>query len=90
MLAGHVTEQTAKTYAANPHRLDLSDVNARLAAEHGALISINTDAHYREELALMQYGVMMARRGWIEAESVINTWPLERLKAWLRERRRQV
>lgn len=71
----------------NPHRLDLSDVNARPAAEAGCMISINTDAHYREELALMRYGVMVARRGWIEAPSVINTWPLAKLRQWLAERR---
>lgn len=71
----------------NPHRLDLSDVNARAAAEAGCMISINTDAHCREELALMRYGVMVARRGWIEAPSVINTWPLKQLRKWLAERR---
>jgi DNA polymerase (family 10) len=72
---------------ANPHRLDLSDVNARLAVERGALLSINTDAHAGEELPLMRYGVMTARRGWVGPEAVINTWPLHELRRWLRERR---
>lgn len=72
---------------ANPHRLDLSDVHCRLAIEHGCKLSINTDAHGREELGLMRYGVMTARRGWVEAASVLNTWPLADLQAWLRKRR---
>ncbi len=73
---------------ANPLRLDLSDIHTRLAVENGALLSINTDAHSRDELSLMRYGVMTARRGWAEPKHVINTWPLEKLRAWLQERRR--
>jgi DNA polymerase (family 10) len=74
---------------ANPHRLDLSDVHCRLAVEQGALLSINTDAHSAEDLELMRYGVMTARRGWVPAEQVINTWPLERLREWLQARRQR-
>jgi len=74
---------------ANPYRLDLSDTNARLAIDRGAKIAINTDAHYHEELHLMQYGGMTARRAWVEAESVVNTWPLAQLQAWLAERRKK-
>jgi DNA polymerase (family 10) len=31
----------------------------------------------------MELGVATARRGWVEAPDVINTWPLEKLRAWL-------
>ena len=82
-----VAHQVALEINANPHRLDLSDVNARLAVERGALLSINTDAHAGEELPLMRYGVMTARRGWVGPEAVINTWPVDELRRWLRERR---
>lgn len=82
-----VEHDVALEINASPYRLDLSDVNARLAVQKGAKIAINTDAHHHEELDMMQYGVMTARRGWVEAESVVNTWPLERLRAWLGERR---
>lgn len=74
---------------ANPHRLDLSDVHARLAVDRGLKLSINTDAHGGPELGLMRYGVMTARRGWVEAPTVINTWPLAQLQQWLRGRRGQ-
>jgi DNA polymerase (family 10) len=70
-----------------PNRLDLSDVNARLAQERGALLSINTDAHHVGHLPYMRYGVATARRGWVVADTVINTWPLERLAKWLQARR---
>jgi len=60
---------------ANPHRLDLDDVHARFAQQNGILLSINTD------------GVYTARRGWIEPPSVINTWPVDRVREWLARRR---
>jgi len=40
---------------------------------------INTDAHQKEQLSLMEYGVSMARRGWAEKSDIINTLPVEEL-----------
>jgi DNA polymerase (family X) len=71
---------------ANPARLDLNDVYARRAIEMGCLLSINTDAHHTKEYELAHFGVGVARRGWVTAESVINTWPVEKLLHWLDER----
>ncbi len=68
---------------AHPDRLDLNEVHARRAVELGCLLSINTDAHQPEHFAMRIYGVAVARRAWVQAESVINTWPLERLLRWL-------
>lgn len=67
---------------ASPERLDLNDTNARRAAELGCVLSISTDAHSPAMLNNMIYGVGVARRAWIEAEQVINTWPLEKLLKW--------
>ena len=69
---------------AYPDRLDLKDVDARLARDLGAKLAINTDAHSALQLELMKFGVFTARRGWIEAKDVINTLPLERLLKALR------
>lgn len=87
VIAAAVEHEVALEINAHFYRLDLSDLNARLAWQSGAKLSINTDAHYPEELNLMKYGVMTARRAWVEAPAVINTWPLEQLRLWLRERR---
>lgn len=89
LIEAAVKYEVALEVNANPHRLDLSDVHCRLASERGALLAINTDAHSAEDLDLMRYGVMTARRGWVPAERVINTWPLQRLQEWLRRRRGQ-
>ena len=72
---------------ANPHRLDLDDVHARFAQRNGTLLSINTDAHEISHLDFMQYGVYTARRGWIEPQSVVNTWSVGQVKQWLAQRR---
>ncbi len=64
---------------ASPERLDLNDIHARRANELGCLLSIATDAHHPSGLAQIHYGVAVARRAWVEAGRVVNTWPLQRL-----------
>jgi DNA polymerase (family 10) len=59
----------------NPNRRDLSEQHARLAAEAGVAIVVNTDAHGTETMANMSYGVATARRAWLTAEQVANTRP---------------
>lgn len=87
VIAAAVAHDVALEINASPQRLDLGDAHARLAAERGAKLTINTDAHHIAHLDFMQYGVLTARRGWIEADMVINTWPPERLQEWLAGRR---
>jgi DNA polymerase (family 10) len=70
---------------ASPYRLDLDDVYARRAKEMGIPISINTDSHSEEDMDMRFYGVAIARRAWLTAEDVINTWPVERLLDWLKQ-----
>ena len=77
---------TALEINANPMRLDLEAQYARRAVELGILLSINTDAHRAEEMDLMPYGILTARRGWAEAANVINTWPVERFVEWISSR----
>jgi DNA polymerase (family 10) len=63
----------------NPNRRDLSDVHARLAAERGVKLLVNSDAHGVERLANVRYGVATARRAWLGADDVANTRPWEEL-----------
>jgi DNA polymerase (family X) len=57
----------------NPNRRDLSDLHARLAAEAGVKIVLNTDAHGVETLDNMAYAVATARRAWLTPNDVANT-----------------
>ena len=72
---------------ASPERLDLKDTHLRMAKERGVKIVISTDAHSTRGLAVMRYGVQIARRGWLEKKDVINTLPVEKLLAALRPKR---
>jgi len=62
-----------------PSRLDLNDLNARLAKEQGVKLAIGTDAHSLSQLDAIKFGVAVARRAWLEKKDVINTLPLEKL-----------
>jgi DNA polymerase (family 10) len=65
---------------ANPNRRDLNDVYARAAAEAGATIVIDSDAHGADTLVRnMRYGVATARRAWLTAAQVANTRPWKEL-----------
>jgi DNA polymerase (family 10) len=72
---------------AYPDRLDLNDVHARRAHELGVLVAVSTDTHMLDHLAWMELGVATARRGWTETGQVVNTWPPQKLLAWLRAQR---
>jgi DNA polymerase (family X) len=68
---------------ANPDRRDLNEWNARLAAERGAMLVIDSDAHGVNTLSNIRYGVATARRAWVGPDRVANTreWPeLDRLR----------
>ena len=62
-----------------PSRLDLNDKNIRKAIEKRVKLIINTDAHHRDHLQFMRFGIGQARRGWATKKDVINTWPLDKL-----------
>jgi DNA polymerase (family X) len=69
---------------AYPDRLDLKDVHLRMAKERAVKVVISTDAHSTTHLKFMKYGVITARRGWIEKNDVVNTMPIEELLSTLR------
>jgi DNA polymerase (family X) len=58
---------------ASPERLDLHGGMIRTARAKGAKFTISTDAHHPKSLASMRYGVVTARRGWLEPQDIMNT-----------------
>jgi len=71
----------------NPNRRDLSEHHARLAAEAGATIVVNTDAHGVDTLTNIEYGIATARRAWLTKDQVANTRTWNQLQK-LRKKRR--
>ena len=67
----------------NPSRLDLRGAAVKTAVEAGATIVVNTDTHHPSTMSSLRYGVHTARRGWATPEDVLNTWPVEEVRAFL-------
>ncbi|MFJ6135383.1 DNA polymerase/3'-5' exonuclease PolX [Kitasatospora sp. NPDC092286] len=76
---------TAIEINSSPQRLDLRDEDVLRAKRHGVRFSIDSDAHSTPQLAYPVYGIGTAQRAWLTAEDVINTWPWQRLKRFLRK-----
>ena len=71
-------------------RLDLDDATAMEAGKRGVMIALGTDSHHLEQLWMMELGVMVARRGWLERRHLLNTLTAEELLAWTGARRARV
>ena len=84
VLQACVATGTVVEINANPSRLDLKDVYARRAVELGCKIAINSDAHSTDGMDIMEYGIATARRGWLTAEDVINTRPVDEMLSMLK------
>ncbi len=78
---------TALEINASPQRLDLPSDHIRAARDAGVRFAIDSDAHSVSDLGNMPYGTGTAQRGWLTPDDVINTWPLDRLRAFLRKDR---
>jgi DNA polymerase (family 10) len=70
---------------AQPDRLDMNDIYCKMAKEMGVLVAISTDAHSVHEMDYLRYGVAQARRGWLEADDVLNTRSLSQLRKLLKK-----
>ena len=68
---------------AQPERLDLVDIHARMAKEEGVLLAVNSDAHSIHDFDNLHFGLQQARRGWLEKKDVLNTRTLKELRALL-------
>lgn len=66
---------------ASPERLDIHGALIRSAKAKGCKFTISTDAHHPKHLANMRYGVVTARRGWLEAGDILNALPLSEFVA---------
>jgi putative hydrolase len=73
---------TAVEINSRPERRDPPTRLLRLAADVGCAFAIDTDAHAPGQLDFLGRGAQRALDVGIEADRVINTWPVERLLAW--------
>jgi DNA polymerase (family 10) len=67
-------------------RLDLSAEALLRARGLDVTFVISTDTHHTRELERMEWGGLLATRGWVDPARVANLWPRERFLAWRRAR----
>ncbi len=72
---------------ANPWRLDMDWRWWRRARDKGVKCVINPDAHSVDDFQYLRIGATLARKGWLRKQDVVNTVPLAKMEALLREKR---
>ena len=86
--AAAVETGTALEVDGAPSHLDLDGEHAREAVAAGVTLTIDSDCHRARALGRqMDLGVGTARRGWVQARHVLNTRPVEAVKAFVRAKR---
>ncbi|OGM86788.1 hypothetical protein A2614_00205 [Candidatus Woesebacteria bacterium RIFOXYD1_FULL_40_21] len=68
----------------DPMRLDLPDTLVHEAVKFGVKLSMGTDAHHKDNMDFMQFGVSVARRGWATENDIVNTRSLEEFEKMLK------
>ncbi|MGV2336951.1 MAG UNVERIFIED_CONTAM: hypothetical protein LVR18_23620 [Planctomycetaceae bacterium] len=69
---------------AHPSRLDLDEIHAAAAKDHGIPIVISTDSHSVIGFDVLQYGVDQARRAGLTPDDVANTRTLQDFRKLLK------
>jgi DNA polymerase (family 10) len=72
---------------AHPMRFDLDWRFLKYAKEKGVPIFINPDAHNIHGLQDIQFGVGIARKGWLEPKDVVNSWSLHQVSNYLKHKK---
>ena len=63
------------------------DKKVRQAVLMGIPITLNSDAHHTSMFANSRFGLFIARRAGLTINEVINTWPAQKIRTWVKERR---
>jgi putative hydrolase len=73
---------TALEVNSRPERRDPPEGLLKLAIDLGCWVSIDTDAHAPGQLEWLGYGCEQAVQAGVQAGSVVNSWPADRLLEW--------
>ncbi len=73
---------TAVEINSRPERRDPPDELIALARDMGCLFAIDSDAHAPGQLDMKAYGCARAERLGIDAERIVTTWQVDRLREW--------
>ena len=82
-----VTHGVALEINSQPQRLDLNERHAKRARDRGVKLVISTDAHAPDQFNLLDWGLLVARRAWLEPRDILNTQAITELRMSLRGKR---
>jgi len=77
---------TAIEINANPYRLDLDWRHGNKARDVGLMSSINPDAHSKDGIDYIPYGVRIARKAKFGSDRILNTKSADELAQWFANR----
>ena len=79
---------TAMEVDGAPGHLDMDGAIARKAVEAGVTVTIDSDCHRSDALERqMRFGIGTARRGWIQANHVLNARSVDEVRAFVARKR---
>jgi DNA polymerase (family 10) len=90
ILQACATHGVAIEINANPWRLDLDWRWCERGLELGCLFSVNPDAHSTDEIDNVGWGVLMARKGGVPKDRVLNTLSLNQFAVHLEQRKHDI
>jgi len=67
---------------ADPHRLDLDWRELRRVRTGGAMVSIGADAHNLAGIGHVEFGIGIARKGWLGARDILNSCSAEEFTSY--------
>ncbi len=65
---------------AQPPRMDLNGAQVKAGWQAGCRFALSTDAHATGGLSFYPYGILSARRGWLEKKDLLNCWSLKKVE----------
>lgn len=71
----------------DPHRLDLDWRWLQVARKRGVTIEVGPDSHSPDGLSYLDFGIFIARKGWLEASDVLNAREADDVLRFARSRR---
>lgn len=80
-----IASNTVIEINSNPRRLDIDWKYIKNAKEKGAVFSVNPDAHSIKGIKHVEFGIITARKGWLEKDDVLNTQPCEMISKTLKK-----
>lgn len=84
-----IRRQVIMEFNANPHRLDMDWRDLYTARKDGLLVSINPDAHSKEGLVDIEYGINFLRKAHFPKAQIINTWSAEAIAQFFEKRKKK-